>query len=265
MGTQVNNLTGKQALQAVKAYVDKQATAQVIRTETVLFDGEASVSSANNLNQSLANFDAVRIVASSKNTTDGSLWAMTEQEFGIEELTNSSPKMSATEYSNTSGTGATAAGGYTLTLLFTDTTFSITRTGNSNWITHNPTVRKVYGIKYTVPENYSTDEQIIGTWIDGKPLYQRTITGTSPSASGDMPLGLTNVDKIFIDSGYLEAGSYNYIMSMPGYYSGASDFCSVDIMPDKTGVYFQMANARWANRPFVITFKYTKTTDTGGA
>ena len=33
-------------------------------------------------------------------------------------------------------------------------------------------------------QKYSTEEQIVGEWIDGKTLYQRTYTGTLPSASG---------------------------------------------------------------------------------
>jgi hypothetical protein len=28
--------------------------------------------------------------------------------------------------------------------------------------------------------NYSTEEQVIGKWIDGKPLYRKTITGNMP-------------------------------------------------------------------------------------
>lgn len=43
----------------------------------------------------------------------------------------------------------------------------------SGW---NLTLRKIWGIKFiTQQHNYSTEEQIIGTWIDGKPLYQKTI------------------------------------------------------------------------------------------
>ena len=33
--------------------------------------------------------------------------------------------------------------------------------------------------------NYSTDEQTIGTWIDGKPLYQKTIVTSLPNTSTD--------------------------------------------------------------------------------
>lgn len=208
MAKQVNLKNLQDSLARTKQYVDDKGGAMVYRTETVLFDGEASVSSTNNLNQSLANFDAVKIIASAKNTTDGSLWAMIEQEFGIDELTDSSPKMSATEYNNTSGSGATVAGGYTLTLLFTDTTFSITRTGNGNWTTHNPTIRKIYGINYVPMENYSTTEQVVGTWIDGRPVYQKTFAippGSAP-AGGDysFDFAMTGVDHLIDQNGCIE-------------------------------------------------------------
>lgn len=38
----------------------------------------------------------------------------------------------------------------------------------------------------TDPNEYSTTEQVVGKWIDGKPLYRKVITGSS-----------TNVDTLF--------------------------------------------------------------------
>ena len=32
--------------------------------------------------------------------------------------------------------------------------------------------------------NYSTEEQVVGTWIDGKPLYQKCYQGVFPSTLG---------------------------------------------------------------------------------
>ena len=48
------------------------------------------------------------------------------------------------------------------------------------------------------PTHYSTDEQVIGTWIDGKPLYQKTYafdSTTFPSADANIPL-VANIDEI---------------------------------------------------------------------
>jgi hypothetical protein len=44
----------------------------------------------------------------------------------------------------------------------------------------NTIYKKIYGIKFgggggSSEVNYSTAEQVVGTWIDGKPIYQRTL------------------------------------------------------------------------------------------
>lgn len=41
-------------------------------------------------------------------------------------------------------------------------------------------IYKIVGLNFgSTPHIYSTSEQVIGTWIDGKPIYQRVITGLS--------------------------------------------------------------------------------------
>ena len=37
-----------------------------------------------------------------------------------------------------------------------------------------PKLYRVYGLRFGSGHTYSTDEQIVGTWIDGKPLYEKT-------------------------------------------------------------------------------------------
>ena len=72
----------------------------------------------------------------------------------------------------------------------------------------------VYGIQQgsqVVKYNYSTDEQIVGTWIDGKTLYEKTVVSnaqvqlsdsawtTIPFASGVIPTG---VDTMFVANSF---------------------------------------------------------------
>jgi len=49
-------------------------------------------------------------------------------------------------------------------------------------------------------ENYSTDEQIVGTWIDRKLLYQKTIAVTGHKFSTNVPItvpiGVSNINQI---------------------------------------------------------------------
>ena len=54
-------------------------------------------------------------------------------------------------------------------------------------------------IKIGTENDYSTDEMIIGSWIDGKPLYQKTYTGLSLTGTeSGISTGITilNIDKL---------------------------------------------------------------------
>ena len=50
---------------------------------------------------------------------------------------------------------------------------------NENWEanTVEQALNDLYALK--IPSNYSTDEKIVGKWIDGKPIYQKTISISS--------------------------------------------------------------------------------------
>ena len=59
--------------------------------------------------------------------------------------------------------------------------------------------------------DYSTGEKVIGTWIDGKPLYQKVIVGTLPNCTTEGTVvasnvnhGIANVDLIFITSAFVK-------------------------------------------------------------
>lgn len=62
---------------------------------------------------------------------------------------------------------------------------------------------------HEVGENYSTSEQVIGTWIDGKPIYRKVVNfGTLPNATTkEVSSGLTNVDTIVSLRGIAQSSS----------------------------------------------------------
>lgn len=108
--------------------------------------------------------------------------------------------------------------------------------------------------------NYSTNEQVIGTWIDGKPLYQKTIElnglsetsyfydlsilgcETCISANGLIKLGSSGVNQ-WVTSPFLESGNY------------------------MAGIMWQGSNnsicikSNWGMSQAIITVQYTKITD----
>ena len=100
---------------------------------------------------------------------------------------------------------------------------------------------------------YSTDEQVIGTWIDGKPLYRRTITGLSISMDADNWIyyeGISDVDNL---------------VNLHAYYNGANGFltCVIAEYQRSTnhGVMMSGISSAFNRTINVITIEYTKTTD----
>lgn len=103
--------------------------------------------------------------------------------------------------------------------------------------------------------NYSTTEQVIGTWIDGKPLYEKTVDmGSFSTGYGQFPHGIANINYII---------SYQFIGKRSDGNGGWFDNNSVgnDILltVNKTDVYRQSSNISCEKG--YLTIQYTKTTD----
>lgn len=118
-------------------------------------------------------------------------------------------------------------------------------------------------------EEYSTTEKIIGKWIDGKPLYRKTITFTTMIKMNEITSiahNIENAKNIFIDFGasFMEAniGENNYLsynLPIIGYAGNLTD--KVNCYVNSTDINFY-ANGNWdTNWTKHITLKYTKTTD----
>lgn len=104
--------------------------------------------------------------------------------------------------------------------------------------------------KFSKADLYSTDEKLIGRWIDGKPLYQKVITGLSvvltwssqKRGEGSMPATISDISQ-FVDCIFYASNNGKYIGSI-GEASGTWSLLS--------------------NDPITVTkmlLKYTKTTD----
>ena len=117
---------------------------------------------------------------------------------------------------------------------------------------------------------YSTEEQVVGEWIDGKPIYQKTFTGTTPSPAGGISMNI-NISSLSIDEvinlngiiNWYNAPSYgqiNMTMTSGGYCqtlftrSDTIEYvCDSGFATDSSGIF--------KNQPYKITIQYTKTTD----
>lgn len=106
---------------------------------------------------------------------------------------------------------------------------------------------------------YFTDEVRIGTWIDGKPLYRRVVTGTlpEPDTGGSNWIYLfNNVSNLVNIYGTIDKRPYNaYSILRNNLYILALDFA---ILANSIA-YRNLGYV--VDSKFEITIEYTKTTD----
>lgn len=120
---------------------------------------------------------------------------------------------------------------------------------------------------------YSEEEQVVGRWTDGKPIYQKTVIVSSGSlSSGTMNVpttGITDVEKCIDWSCRLHSNSENRDFPIPYdrvTYSESIQ-CLVQVLADHTiGCTLHSGDRSSYNNigDICITFKYTKTTDAPG-
>lgn len=108
--------------------------------------------------------------------------------------------------------------------------------------------------------DYSTSEKIIGTWIDGKPLYQKTVyCGALPNAGqSSVSHNIANIDIIpnFWGIGINQGGRS---LKIPGEVTGSNHVSAVGCYVDRTEIGFLTYNDRSGYHAYV-TIQYTKTT-----
>ena len=130
----------------------------------------------------------------------------------------------------------------------------------------NPVDVVQYGNMHAVTSNavadvisYSTDEvKTGGKWIDGKPIYRKTIDcGSLPNtASKTVSHNITNLD--FVISCYGFAKYDVYRITLPN--AGVTTESSIEVYADDTNIIILAGNNRSIYSGY-ITLEYTKTTD----
>jgi len=112
--------------------------------------------------------------------------------------------------------------------------------------------------KFSKADLYSTDEKMIGRWIDGKPLYQKTInTGVLPNKSTkSIAHGISDIDNVVNGFGFFihNNGNLFYFFNHP--YTSY-----MNIYIDKTNINVVTGTDATAYTNSYVTLQYTKTTD----
>ena len=117
-------------------------------------------------------------------------------------------------------------------------------------------IGRIQGIKFCHPNVYSTTEQRVGTWIDGKPLYQKTYTGVITSTTGREVL-----ESNFGSNGYtfIEASGICGGFSLPA--TSVGGHAEIAHFTDDGTLSIAFDPSIWpkAGAGYSITVKYTKT------
>jgi len=106
---------------------------------------------------------------------------------------------------------------------------------------------------------YSTTEKKIGEWLDGKPIYQKTVITNMPTSttSTNYAHNIANIDQIINISGGGWSGSYFIPINMSPTTSGGQLRVSVD----RINIVIQFGTAPSSSYTGYWTLQYTKTTD----
>ncbi len=117
-------------------------------------------------------------------------------------------------------------------------------------VTPKPSARARY-------HKYSTEEQVVGEWIDGKPLYQKTIKGTLPTSINTTQTfadhNISNIENIQIVSSCVKATDGTW------YEVGTGTVWTAWI--NNVNIRNQIGTNALVSQIGYITIQYTKSTD----
>lgn len=109
-------------------------------------------------------------------------------------------------------------------------------------------------------EVYSTDEKVIGTWIDGKTLYRKVFTGTTPSTPNvntNLPHTITadmNIKRI--DGNITNSSGAQFPLNLQ-----FVDGSSINTWRRTTTALGMSVYSNVVSSPYEIIIEYTKTTN----
>lgn len=159
-----------------------------------------------------------------------------------------------------SGTGDGTGGYYELPVASSETLGGI-KVGDNLSIDENGVLSANASGSGSSLDAYSTEEQVIGTWVDGKPLYRKVVQYTLTATSGypTVDTGIRDIDYAMIDMYRSDGGDSN-----TNYFRSTSSIAGY--LAKSSGIYtFILDNASgdFKAAPGLYTFiiKYTKTTN----
>ena len=256
--------------------------------ETTLWEGSALVDFGNtagtispnlefNLADVINNYDRIQIKYAVYNTNIGLMFAETFKDIIVSDISIGDINADAIF-------GYSYSYKYSLIGAFTDEqTFKITTAySEDNGSTSNTCVKiyqiiglkpakPVYDVAINCDNDYSTEERVIGRWVDGKPLYQKTIMTniaiTSATQNIEIPEDSSGWDIVMVDNSHSLLQSTTSYITLPRVY-GTTETQNIGVFftkgnPSKLLVRAgESAIASTAGYIlYCVTLQYTKTTD----
>ena len=133
--------------------------------------------------------------------------------------------------------------------------------------TNTPITKRIKKVTQTIPpallDNYSTEEQVVGTWIDGKPLYRKVIIVTNQTGPTiTIAHNISNIDKVV----NLEGICYDNVTNdyrILSVVSASNVEYQVSMSMNTTNILINAPEYTQTGRFLYIStiIKYTKTTD----
>ena len=160
-------------------------------------------------------------------------------------------------------TGATGSNGSNFSFGFYNDKHLAQTWATHGSLAHNMSHITVTGIRDKVSDaeknfnKYSTTEEVVGTWIDGKPLYRKVVKGNITAANQILFVVNANIDTMVSISGYDCSGVYYFPFN---YAQTGSTYKSVFYKKDTDTIEFR-SDSYNPGEVFVVILEYTKTTD----
>lgn len=102
---------------------------------------------------------------------------------------------------------------------------------------------------------YSTTEQVVGTWIDGSPVYEKSFQSTTPSAVNTVSV-IEDISSLNVDIPILLTGNVGNVPINWRLDANNEVICFVNSA--KTGIAMQIANSLLIETVCYLTLRYTK-------
>ena len=110
------------------------------------------------------------------------------------------------------------------------------------------------------PHHYSTDEQVVGTWIDGSTIYEKTIVEKNISyqtSSTDYILDtISNVDEVVEITGTITNSAKTIKHELP-YINDTSKSTAVRFDVPSGNILLRSSDT-WSSLDVIVTIRYTK-------